>query len=54
VYLTCSKKLTGSQLSLPHGERSQYYIKFDTRRPILYVHVRLPSACRYDKKIKML
>jgi len=21
VYLTCSKKLTGSQLSLPHGKR---------------------------------
>jgi len=25
VYLTCSKKLTGSQLSLPHGINKNFY-----------------------------
>jgi len=29
VYLTCSKKLTGSQLSLPHGTNKK--LKFETK-----------------------
>ena len=35
VYLTCSKKLTGSQLSLPHGINKK--IKCETKNKMMRV-----------------
>ena len=35
VYLTCSKKLTGSQLSLPHGINKK--LKFETKNKMMSV-----------------
>jgi len=35
VYLTCSKKLTGSQLSLPHGTNKK--LKCETKNEMMSV-----------------
>jgi len=44
VYLTCSKKLTGSQLSLPHGINKK--LKCETKNKMMSVTGPVQSSCR--------
>ena len=48
VYLTCSKKLTGSQLSLPHGINKK--LKCETKNKM--VSVIGPVQFRYRKAVQ--
>ena len=50
VYLTCSKKLTGSQLSLPHGINKK--LKFKTKNKMVSVIVSVQS--RYCEAVQKL
>ena len=43
VYLTCSKKLTGSQLSLPHGTNKK--LKCETKNKMMSVIGLIQSRC---------
>jgi len=53
VYLTCSKKLTGSQLSPPHGINKK--LKFKTKNKMMSVigpvQSRYREAVQYVKEI---
>ena len=44
VYLTCSKKLTGSQLSLPHGTNKK--LKCETKNKTMSITGPIQSRCR--------
>ena len=48
VYLTCSKKLTGSQLSLPHGINTK--LKCETKNKM--VSVIGPVQSRYREAVQ--
>ena len=48
VYLTCSKKLTGSQLSLPHGINKK--LKCETKNKM--VSVIGPVQSRYREAVQ--
>jgi len=50
VYLTCSKKLTGSQLSLPHGANKK--IKCETKNKLMSVIG--PVQSRYREAVGWL
>ena len=43
VYLTCSKKLTGSQLSLPHGTNKK--LKWETKNKTMSMIGPVQSRC---------
>jgi len=43
VYLTCSKKLTGSQLSLPHGTNKK--LKYETKNKTMIMIGPVQSRC---------
>jgi len=48
VYLTCSKKLTGSQLSLPHGINKK--LKYKTKNKMMSVIG--PVQSRYREPVQ--
>jgi len=48
VYLTCSKKLTGSQLSLPHAVNKK--LKCETENKMMSVIV--PVQSRYHEAVQ--
>ena len=50
VYLTCSKKLTGSQLSLPHGINKK--LKCETKNKIMSVIG--PVQSRYREAVQLV
>ena len=48
VYLTCSKKLTGSQLSPPHGTNKK--LKCETKNKTMSMIGRVQSRCHEGSK----
>ena len=49
VYLTCSKKLTGSQLSLPHGPNKKLKLE-----AAVVASARLSTTCRLKAVLQLL
>ena len=49
VYLTCSKKLTGSQLSPPHGTNKK--LKCETKNKMMSIIGPVQSRCREGSSV---